>query len=215
METSPKTEVIRSVYENQEDILKSIIKLHCPEGFEADLTYGNGGFYKNITKPKLCFDLQPLQDHVTYGCSTEIPLPNESLSNCVFDPPFLTYVKKGRDHKNGKVAMTARFGGYYSYDELEEHYSHTISDVYRVLKYDGKLIFKCQDIIHNHKMHCTHQRVINMAELKGFRLLDLFILPAKHRMPSPQKGLQRHARIFHSYFLVFIKEKKRNMKNMV
>jgi hypothetical protein len=27
-------------------------------------------------------------------------------------------------------------------------------------------------------------------------------LTAKHRMPSPQKGKQRHARIFHSYFLV-------------
>jgi hypothetical protein len=74
-----------------------------------------------------------------------------------------------------------------------------------VLKKGGKLVFKCQDIIHNHAMHCTHNRVINMAEIEGFRLLDLFILPARSRMPGPQKGTQRHARVWHSYFLVFRK----------
>jgi len=37
-----------------------------------------------------------------------------------------------------------------------------------------------------------------------FRLKDLFVLPAKHRLPSPNRvGKQKHARIFHSYFLVF------------
>jgi hypothetical protein len=32
-------------------------------------------------------------------------------------------------------------------------------------------------------------------------------LPAKFRMPGPQKGTQRHARIFHSYFLVFERDR--------
>jgi hypothetical protein len=32
----------------------------------------------------------------------------------------------------------------------------------------------------------------------------MFILAANHRMPSPNRaGAQKHARIFHSYFLVF------------
>jgi hypothetical protein len=57
-------------------------------------------------------------------------------------------------------------------------------------------------------MHCTHARVITMAEIEGFRLLDLFVLLAKSRMPGPQKGQQRHARIWHSYFLVFEKLKQ-------
>jgi len=43
-----------------------------------------------------------------------------------------------------------------------------------------------------------------------FRLKDLFILPAKSRMPIPQqegtkKKVQKHARIFHSYFMVLEK----------
>lgn len=130
-----------------------------------------------------------------------LPLAPASLSNAVFDPPFLTYVKQGREH-NDKVKMTSRFGGYYTYEELEDHYRDTLSECYRVLKPKGKLIFKCQDIVHNHRLHCTHAKVIWMAEIEGFRLADLFILPARHRMPGPQKGIQRHARIFHSYFLV-------------
>jgi hypothetical protein len=56
-------------------------------------------------------------------------------------------------------------------------------------------------------MHSTHYNVIGWAENEGFRLADLFILVATHRMPSPQKGTQKHSRIFHSYFLVLQKTK--------
>jgi hypothetical protein len=197
--------VIRSVYESQDDILRGIQQLHCPEGFECDMTYGNGAFWKNLPRPKYCFDVSPQKPEAAPACSMMLPLEPETLNNCVFDPPFLTYVKNGREHQGGKVAMTARFGGYYRYEELEDHYRHTISEAWRVLKPGGKMIFKCQDIIHNHRMHCTHYRVIMMAEIEGFRLADLFILPARYRMPGPQKGTQRHARIFHSYFLVLEK----------
>ena len=201
-------EVVRSVYERQDDILRAIQTLHCPEGYECDATYGNGMFWRNLARPGLCFDIDPTLPDVLQGDSTALPVDAESLNNLVFDPPFLTYVKKGRAHKGGKVRMTARFGGYWTYDELETHYRASVAEACRVLKIGGKMIFKCQDIIHNHRMHCTHARVIAMAEAAGMRLLDLFILPAKHRMPSPQKGQQRHARIFHSYFLVFQKLKQ-------
>lgn len=199
--------VVRSVYESQDEILAGIQRLHCPGGFEADLTYGNGGFWRKLARPPLCYDVTPLHPGVIQADSACLPMLPASLGNAVFDPPFLTYVKKGRAH-NGKVAMTSRFGGYYTYDELETHYHDTLSECYRVLKPKGKLVFKCQDIIHNHRMHCTHANVIGWAEMEGFRLLDLFVLPARHRMPGPQAGTQRHARIFHSYFLVF--ERDRN-----
>lgn len=196
--------MIPSVSDSNDKILQSILALHCPEGFECDVTYGNGGFYKNIPEPLLKFDIEPLKDGVIKADSGNLPLKDSSLNNLVFDPPFLTYVKQGREHNN-KVALTSRFGGYYKYEELQQHYYNTIIEASRVLKKSGKMIFKCQDIIHNHKMHCTHSMVIEMARDAGLRLLDLFILAANHRMPGPQKGQQRHARIFHSYFLVFQK----------
>lgn len=114
-----KKEVIRSVYSSNQEILAGIKQLYCPEGFECDLTYGNGSFWKNLEKPKFCFDITPLHDGVIAANSENIPLDNESLNNCVFDPPFLTYVKNRREH-NDKVAMTSRFGGYYKYIVFQE-----------------------------------------------------------------------------------------------
>lgn len=198
-------EPVRSFYFDQDEILRGIIQLYCPDGFECDMTYGNGAFWRNIPRPKFCYDIDPQKPEAIQADSQLLPHDPETFQNVVFDPPFLTYVKKGRSHSNGKVAMTARFGGYYRYEELEEHYRHTISEAYRVLKPKGIMVFKCQDIIHNHKMHCTHQNVINWAEIEGFRLRDLFVLAAKHRMPGPQKGTQRHARVWHSYFIVLEK----------
>ena len=101
------------------------------------------------------------------------------------------------------MVMAKRFAGYWKYAELEQHYRHTLREAQRVLKPGGVMVFKCQDIIHNHKMHCTHANVLLWAAAEGFRLVDLFVLPAKHRLPSPNRaGTQRHARIFHSYFIV-------------
>jgi hypothetical protein len=196
-------EVIKSVYESQTAILGAIQALHCPNGFECDLTYGNGGFWKGITEPQLCFDKQPLADHVIEADSTDLPLDDDSLNNLVFDPPFLTYVKNGREHGNSdKMVMSKRFSGYWSYDELATHYAHTLKEAARVLKKKGIMVFKCQDIIHNHKMHCTHHNILVWAS-SMFRLKDLFILTAKHRMSRKVK--QQHARIYHSYFLVLEK----------
>lgn len=199
-----KLEVVRSVYFDQDDILRGIMRLHSPEGFDCDMTYGNGQFWKNLPQPRLKFDIDPQMVGVQQACSRNLPLEVESLRSVVFDPPFLTYIKSGREHDS---LMAKRFGGYWRYDELEDHYRKTISEAYRVLKPGGVMVFKCQDIIHNHKMHCTHANVIFWAQNEGFRLLDLFVLPAKNRLPMPAKEgekarTQKHARIFHSYFLV-------------
>jgi len=197
--------VKRSLYESQDEILEAIRALHVPEGFEADLTFGNGGFWRTQPRPRLCFDATPLAAGVVEADSRLLPLEPSSIGSAVFDPPFLTYVRGGREHKDGKVAMTARFGGYWSLSELEDHYRETISECWRVLRPGGVLVFKCQDIVHNHRLEAVHAHVLMMADAEGFDLLDLFVLAARHRMPGPQKGTQRHARVFHSYFLVFRK----------
>lgn len=200
--------MIRSLSDNNNEILKNIRDLYCPEGYECDLTYGNGSFWKELGDPPYCYDITPLKSHVMQGDSRHIDLPNNSLTNIVFDPPFLTYIKNGREHNN-KMIMSSRFGGYYSYNELEEHYNSSILEMYRLLKDKGKMIFKCQDIVHNHEHHSTHTKVINYSLSVGFKLLDLFILGSNHRLKFPQVGKQRHARIYHSYFLVFEKRKGR------
>lgn len=182
------------------------MQLYAPEGFEADISYGNGAFYKDIKQPTYKYDINPQLDGVTEACSTNIPHKDASLSSIVFDPPFLTYVRQGREG-NGNMIMAKRFSGYWRYDELETHYKNTLKECGRVLKKDGIIVFKCQDIIHNHKMHCTHANVINWGKESGFELLDLFVLGASHRLPAPNRqGKQKHARVFQSFFLVLQKK---------
>lgn len=195
--------IVKSVSSDQSEILDWISALHCGGGFECDLTYGNGKFYERIARPKFAFDIDPQFDFVVRSCSTSTTLPSGSVGSVVFDPPFLTYIRDGRVG-NGGMVMAKRFAGYWRYSELEDHYRGTLAECERIIKTGGVLVFKCQDIIHNHKMHCTHAKVIEWAEATGFRLVDLFVLAAKNRMPSPNRsGAQKHARIFHSYFLVF------------
>ena len=193
------SQVYKSVYLDQDDILRAIVALHCPDGFDADISYGNGAFYSAMRAPALKFDIDPQATGVVQASSDCLPLDDSSINSVVFDPPFLTYVRAGREG-NGKMIMARRFAGYWTYKELEKHYRATLKECARVLKKKGVLVFKCQDIIHNHKMHCTHANVIKWAAEHGLSLLDL---PAARRLPAPnRKGKQKHARIFHSYFLV-------------
>jgi hypothetical protein len=85
-----KPEVVRSVYFDQAEILRGIMKLHSPEGFDCDMTYGNGNFWKNLPQPRLKFDIDPQLVGVQQACSRMLPLEAKSLRSVVFDPPFLT-----------------------------------------------------------------------------------------------------------------------------
>jgi hypothetical protein len=198
--------VIPSFSYDQHEILKNILVLSDLKVFDADLSYGNGKFYTDIPAPSLRFDVDPQVEGVVKASSDSIPLPGNCMNSIVFDPPFLTYVKQARDHNS---IMAKRFGGYWRYDELEDHYRGTLKEAHRLLSKKGIMVFKCQDIIHNHKMHSTHINVVSWS--KGlFRLKDMFILGAKHRIPMPEqegvkKKVQKHARVFHSYFMVLEK----------
>lgn len=197
---------IKSVSDDQHEIIKSIMQLCNIEQFDADVTYANGGFWKNIKQPVMKFDIDPQTPDTIEATSANLPLPPSCISSLIFDPPFLTYIKQGRDHNS---IMGKRFSGYWKYEELQEHYTTTICEAHRVLNEKGIFVIKCQDIIHNHKMYCTHINIMKWVEGK-FRLKDLFILIAKHRLPMPekegeQKRVQKHARVHHSYFMVLEK----------
>lgn len=195
--------MIKSVSYDQHEILSNILELNNIDSFDADISYGNGSFYSDYIKPpELKFDIDPQCDGVSKASSCTLPLQDNAINSIVFDPPFLTHIKNGREH--GSI-MAKRFSGYWSYNELEKHYKETLKECYRVLNKKGILVFKCQDIIHNHKIHATHINVVNWSE-GMFRLKDLFILAAKSRIGHNKK--QQHARIYHSYFLVLEKLKE-------
>ncbi len=188
---------------DQTEILSRIIKLHCPQGIEADVTYSIGSFYSNgIPKPKYRFDLVPQVSGIACADVQQLPIQAESFNSVMFDPPFLA--GPGAMGKPGK--MKIRFGCFKTMNLLWDFYYKALEELYRILKQDGALIFKCQDSVSSGKNWFSHAAVMNMAVGLGFYPKDLFILLVKHRMGMWHSNKQYHARKYHGYFWIFEKK---------
>ena len=196
--------IIRTVNGCQQSIIRDIISLHCPQGIEVDPTYSKGVFYKGASdlEPLEKFDLFPKTDDTIQASAENLPHTDGQVSSIMFDPPFVA----GHTKPKPTGVIGKRFHGFPYVADLWEWYSLCISEFYRILTKKGVLIFKCQDTVSSGKQHLSHVEIINMATEAGFYCKDLFILTAKSRMIGHNHHKQKHARKFHSYFLVFIKK---------
>lgn len=212
-ETRQKEDIAKSVYSDEGELLRMVIRLHCPNAFELDPTYSTGNFYKGIPQPKYrCipqpkyrFDIEPQTEGVVQADCRKLPLENESVVSIMFDPPFVAGI--GKDGKPGIIRT--RFGSYKSIEELWEMYRDALKEFHRLLKPNGMLVFKCQDTISSGKQYLSHVEIINQGVKIGFYVKDLFILLASNRVMSPNMDIQYHARKFHSYYIVMQKRPSR------
>lgn len=201
-------EIIKTVDTDQGQIIKSIITLYCPQGIECDSTYSVGNFYKKtgIAEPQYKFDLNPQVEGVVQANAESLPLENASISSYMFDPPFVAAIPK----EQATGIITTRFGYYRNIqNEMWNFYSKAIQEAYRVLKEDGVFIFKCQDTVDSSKQYFSHCFILNEAIFSGFYPKDLFVLVAKNRLIGKTHHNQQHARKFHSYFWVFVKQQSK------
>lgn len=205
---------VKSVYNDQYRIIKAILQLHCNTDIELDPTYSTGGFYKNgIKPPKYKFDLNPKRSDVIKADAENLPMPDSSINTMIFDPPFLATRGKSLTNIsiNNKSNKTVRRFGYYPTEkELFTFYKNAMIEFKRILKPNGVLIFKCQDKVSSGKQYMSHAFIMRCAEELGYYIKDLFILVAKNRMiPKWQTLNQKHARKFHSYFIVLENSNKK------
>lgn len=204
-------EIVKSISYDQSEIIKNILSLHVPnQKIDCDPTYSIGNFYKNsgIEQPTYKFDIQPQSSEVKYGDCRDLPLQDSSIQCIMFDPPFLATTGPSLNKKEGNV-INKRFGVYANEQELHRFYKDSLSEFYRILSDNGILIVKCQDKISSSIQYMSHVFIINEAEKIGFYTKDLFILLAKARIVADwQAKNQKHARKYHSYFIVFQKIKK-------
>lgn len=197
-------EIIKSVSYDQEEIIKNIMTLYCPKGFELDPTYSKGNFYKNIPEPDYKYDLNPEVEGVVQADCRKLPHGYNSINSIMFDPPFVAAMPR----KEATGIITKRFGFYKNiYPELWDMYRDALKEFERILKPGGLLVFKCQDTIHHDHQWLSHVEIINYALSLGFYPKDLFVLIAKNRLIGKNSRKQVHCRKYHSYFLVFIKKK--------
>jgi len=196
-------DVIQSINFDQHEILKDIIKLHSPDGFELDPTFNKGGFYKaGIPVPKYCYDIKPRDSRAEQADCRDLPLRPESVKSIIFDPPFLACGGvKGKMHRH--------YSSFDSIQDLSEMYTASLLELSRVLENQGILVFKCQDFVHGRQQFFLHVHVYNMAIEAGFCPIDLFVKLNKTMMISHNFTTQHFARKMHSYFWVFRKPGRR------
>ena len=195
--------IIKTISFDQQEIIKNIISLHCKEGIELDPTYSQGNFYKNFPElePEKKFDLLPKSKLIKKSNANSLPLASSSIRSIMFDPPFIVGHSDGS--QKGKIAK--RFHSFRTIGDLLKWYSECLTEFNRILKPKGVLIFKCQDTISGNRQYFSHVYIMNEAEKLGFYAKDLFVLLAKTRMIGHNQHIQKHARKYHSYFLVFEK----------
>ena len=192
--------MIQTVFKDEQELLKTIIKIHCPDGIELDPMYYKGNFYKQIPKPSKIYDINPQVEGCIKADATNLPLPSNSIKTIILDPPFMF----GIHGKTKKYYSSATHGIFKDFNELENLYKRILKESQRVLQKKGILIFKCQDYTDS-KTTFVHCFVWKWALELGFYPKDLAILwLPKNKVYNPNLK-QRHFRKTHSYFWIFEK----------
>ena len=192
--------MIQSVFNNEQELLKGIVSLHCKTPIEVDPMYFKGKFYKEIEQPKWKFDINPQVEAVVQRDAKNLPFSPNSINTMILDPPFL-FEKRNRINKNYSANT---HGILHGFEEVEELYKGILKEAYRILKNKGILIFKCQDFTDS-VTTMTHCWVYNWAIELGFYAKDLAILNLPKNKVYNSKLTQRHLRKVHSYFWIFRK----------
>lgn len=202
--------MVKTIVYSDTAVIKSILKLHANgKDIELDPTYSTGGFYKDgIKKPPLKFDIVPQAPGVIKANAINLPLNDESINVTIFDPPFLATTGPSLSKKDKSNRLNKRFTVFKDEESLFTFYDKALTELYRICKRKGILIFKCQDKVSSGKQYFSHCFIYQKAIEKGWYPKDLFILISKNRIVADwQLKNQKHARKFHSYYWVFEKRK--------
>lgn len=205
----PTNELVFSAYVGSNDeVFPDVVKLYIPEGSKvADVTFGKGVFWKNIEIS--AFDFHPSDLSNGVDCRN-LPYGDGVFDVVVFDPPYM-HTPGGTAH-NGHQNFEQYYGNNGT-SHKEKKYHEAVLDLYfsaadeawRILRWEGIYVVKCQDEVCANQQRLTHVEIINELTKKRFIVEDLFVVMRKGRPGVSRVLKQVHARKNHSYFLVFRK----------
>ncbi len=204
------------------DVFPQVLALHVPRGSTvADVTWGKGVFWANVPRGRYEVKATDLQTGV--DCR-ELPYADHSIDCVVLDPPYMEGLfRKSEEHMAGggsHAAFRANYSNGKATNDAGPKWHAAVTDLYfkagaeaqRVLRDEGVLIVKCQDEVSANRQWLTHVEIINEYERLGFYCKDLFVVVRTNRPVVAKLKKQEHARKNHSYFLVFVKTKKRKYR---
>lgn len=198
------------------EVFPKILALHVPEGsIVADVTFGQGVFWRNIPNGKYTVKATDLKTGVDFR---KLPYLDKSIDCLVLDPPYMEgLLRRNTNHLSG-VGTYKSFRNAYSdgnggeggpkwHKAVLDLYFKAAKEAYRVLRDKGIFIVKCQDEVSAGKQNLTHVELINEYALMGFNAKDLFVVVRLNNASVSRLKKQVHARKNHSYFLVFVKSR--------
>ena len=216
------TDLVFSAYqEGNFDVFPKILSLHVPIGsIIADVTYGNGVFWRKVPQE----NYRVLATDIKMGVDCrDLPYESESIDCVVLDPPYMEgLLRENIEHQAAsgthQAFRNAYQGGTHNgnaslpvpkwHGAVLDLYIRAGQEAHRVLHYGGILIVKCQDEVSANKQWLTHVEIINEFNSMGFYTKDLFVVVRTNKPGVSRIKKQVHARKNHSYFLVFIKNKR-------
>lgn len=202
-----------------DDVFPKVIDLHVESGASvADLTYGKGVFWRQVSSGKYeltATDINPARspDSTDGVDCRNLPYVDDSFDCVVLDPPYAEGFYETADKPSDDDHwIKDRYGGDRSessatyHEGVLEMYAAAGEEAKRVLRDEGVLIVKMQDEVSRNEQRLTHIEVTNLYERMGFHARDLFVVV---RPDTPSVGRmyeQRRARKNHSYFLVYVNQ---------
>lgn len=213
--------IICSAHSGCNDALfPKILDLHVPIGSTvADVTYGKGIFWKNVSPE--AYNLLATDIETGVDCR-DLPYDDGSIDCVVLDPPYMEGLYRPKKSQLAGRGNYSAFRKTYSNGKTTEDdapkYHAAVVDLYfkagaeafRVLRDFGVFIVKCQDEVSANLQNLTHVEIVNEYASMGFYAKDLFILVRPNKPSVSRIIRQEHARKNHSYFLVFIKTNGRS-----
>ena len=207
---SPTNDLVLSAHtDGIAEVFPRILALYVsPGSIVADVTFGEGVFWRNIPKGK--YDLRSTDISSGIDCRV-LPYQDDSVDCVVLDPPYM-HSPGGADHEretaleshyrnNGTDNNTAKK----HHEAVVELYKQAGAEAFRVLRERGVLIVKCPDEVCANHQPLTHVEIIQAYEALGFVTEDLFVVVRNNRPDVSSLVRQVHAHKNHSFFLVLWK----------
>jgi len=208
---SPTTDLVLSAcFDGNDDVFPKILQLYVrPGSIIADVTYGKGVFWRNVS-PR-AYDLKATDIQHGVDCRA-LPYRKSEIDCVVLDPPYM-HSPGGTAHTTTHAAFERHYRNNVTGNQTGSKYHEAVLDLYkdagseahRVLKDRGVFIVKCQDEVCANRQRFTHIELIQAYQEMGFVAEDLFVIVRSNRPGVSRMVRQVHARKNHSYFLVFWK----------
>jgi hypothetical protein len=196
--------VMSSHLGTSDDLLPKILDLYLSPGARiCDPWHGRGIFLRQIPDSKYDVVTSDIESH---GIDARhLPYEDESFDGIICDPPWLAASPTGMSHWDADRYRTRGKQGSgkdrVTFADLVGVYQESAGEAARVLRTDGFMIVKMQDLISEGGFR-SHMEIVAKIQKEGFWIEDCFVL-TQWSPPALSRGRQIHSRRNHSYFYVF------------